>query len=204
MARPTDLSLERVTGAAEALEAQGIEPTVDALRKELGGSDSTILRFLRLWKEQRRDYRSNATAVTIPPNVDAVLRGWIEGHLAQVRGEHDAVLAAERVDRARVELALKQRTVELDDARNAMKDLQAVLRQRDDQVIKAQSDLTDVMARLTACEREQTELGRQLEHARRDTVDAETRALLAEQRAMLLEHWASTTPARSNPPTPHA
>ena len=52
MARPTELSFERVAAAADAMVARGVTPTVDALREELGGSDGTLSRYLRLWKEQ--------------------------------------------------------------------------------------------------------------------------------------------------------
>ena len=48
MARPTELTFERVADAADAMVAKGKTPTVDAIRDVLGGSDSTISRYLKL------------------------------------------------------------------------------------------------------------------------------------------------------------
>ena len=197
MARPTELIFERVAAAADVMVAKGVTPTVDALRDELGGSDSTISRYLRLWKEQRATPPSAKISAVVTPEVTAMLQGWANGLLARAQDDHDAKLSAERAVRTAAEQTTEQRSAELEVMRNAVADLERSLRQRDDQVIKAQEELKALMSHLALLDREKTELAAKLEDARRDIAAAEQRAALAEQKAQLLEQLASAAPTRA-------
>jgi len=196
MARPTELTFERVAAAADVMVAKGVTPTVDALRDELGGSDSTISRYLRLWKEQRATPPSAKISAVVTPEVTAMLQGWANGLLARAQDDHDAKLSAERAVRTAAEQTTEQRSAELEVMRNAVADLEKSLRQRDDQVIKAQDELKELMSRLALSDREKMELATKLEDARRDIAAAEQRAALAEQKAHLVEQMALTAPTR--------
>jgi len=197
MGRPTELSFERVAAAADAMVAKGATPTVDALRDELGGSDGTISRYLRVWKEQRATPPSARLAVVLTPEVIATVQGWANGLLAQAQGDHDAKLSAERAIRLAAEQTTEQRSAELEVTRNAATDLEKSLRQRDDQVIQAQEEMKELMARLALSEREKSEIAAKLDDARRGIVAAEQRAALAEQKAQLVEQMAATAPSRA-------
>ena len=53
MARP-GITEEQVAAAAEALVAEGAEPTIKAVLARLGsGSETTILKHLRVWRAGR-------------------------------------------------------------------------------------------------------------------------------------------------------
>ena len=86
---------------------------MDSLRAILGGSDSTVLRFLRARKEQRAASKMPSPAGITTTDVDAVLRGWAEGLLAQAQERHAAVLAVEKESRATAESLVEQYEVEL-------------------------------------------------------------------------------------------
>ncbi len=197
MARPTELSLERVAAAAEELLAKGSEPTVNALRAALGGSDSTTSRFLRTWKEQRMASNVASAPVLIPADVNAVLRGWVEGQLAQSRERHEAVLAVEKDCRASAASLAEQHAVELKTVLQRLADSEATLRHRHEQVIAVQSELTVTMSQLADCERQKAEITQQLEQARREGAEAQTRAVLAEQRSTLMEQFRPRARARA-------
>ncbi len=103
MARPTDLTFERVAEEADAMVAKRSPPTVDSVRTELGGSDNTISRYLRLWKEQRATTPSAKVITALSPEVIATIQGWANGLLARAREDHDATLSAERTQRTAAE-----------------------------------------------------------------------------------------------------
>lgn len=187
MARPTALAYEVVAAAAERLLASGIEPTVARLRAELGGSDATIAPLLRRWKETRAMFGANGKTVAIPSNVDAVLRGWVEGCLAELRQDHDGVLSAHKAQTAEATQVAEQRATELEAAHASVRNLEAALRVRDEQLIKVQEELNHAMSRLAESERSQIELCGQLERVRQQVVTAEQQAALAEQRATIFE-----------------
>ena len=197
MARPTEISFERVAASADAMLAMGGTPTVDAIRKELGGSDSTISPLLRLWKDQRASAPSAKITAVVTPEVTAMLQGWANGLLARTQEEHDAKLSAERAVRTAAEQATERRAAELAVMRNTVADLEKALRHRDDQVIKAQDDLRELISRLAHSESEKSEAAIRLEEARRAIAAAEQRAALAEQRADLLEQLSSMATTRA-------
>ncbi|MDZ4782933.1 MAG: hypothetical protein SGJ19_22005 [Planctomycetia bacterium] len=81
--------------------------------------------------------------------------------------------------------------------RNAVTDLERSLRHRDDQVIRAQEELKELLSRLALSDREKSEIVARLDAARHDIAAAEQRAALAEQRASLVEQLAATAPTRA-------
>jgi len=187
MARPTALSYEVVAAAAERLLASGIQPTVARLRAELGGSDATISPLLGRWKETRAMFGANGKTVAIPSNVDAVLRGWVDGCLAEQSQDHEGVLSAHKAQTAEATQVAEQRAIELEAAHASARSLEAALRVRDEQLIKVQADLNHAMSRLAESEHRGIELCGQLERARQQVAAAEQQAALAEQRAAIFE-----------------
>lgn len=187
MARPTNLSFEVVAAAAERLMASGTQPTVARLRAELGGSDATISPLLGRWRETRATSVANGTIVAVPSNVDAVLRGWVEGCLAELRQEHEAVLSAHKALAAEAIQGAEQRAIDLESAKGSLRTLEAALRVRDQQLIKVQADLNHAMSRLAESEHRGIDLCGQLERARQQVAAAEQQAALAKQRATIFE-----------------
>ena len=192
MARPTELTFERVAAVADAMSAKGLTPTVDTIRNELGGSDSTISRFLRLWKEQRATSPSTNVVAVLTPELIATVQGWANGLLARAREDHDAALSAARDERTTAEQIAEQRIAELEAMRDMATELEQSLRHRDGQLIAVQAAQNDLQSSLAESEREKAQIAAKLEEARREIAASEQRAALAEQKATMLEQLAPT------------
>lgn len=65
MAKPV-ATLESVSAAADALAANGVEPSLMLVQERTGGSYTTVKRHLEAWKAKRED---EAAAVDVPADV---------------------------------------------------------------------------------------------------------------------------------------
>lgn len=102
----TEITYSTVTAAAESIEQEGHEPGVRSVRDKLGGgSHTTIMPFLRTWKEARaaRDERS----IDIDPAIGDLMRAQLVKAMAQA--SRKAELRAKEAEDAFDELA-KQMT----------------------------------------------------------------------------------------------
>ena len=72
---------DRISEAVKALEAQGKEPTVEAVQALTGGSDGTVCRLLRELKESRTP---TASAMALPDALVKSLKAYAEASVADV------------------------------------------------------------------------------------------------------------------------
>jgi chromosome segregation ATPase len=87
MARP-GVTYTEVENAATRLQAEGRQPTIDGIRQLIGsGSDSTIMRHLKAWKE-RHSLASQAKNLPLP------LMEIIQGLWERLKHEANAEIAA--------------------------------------------------------------------------------------------------------------
>jgi len=78
------ITFEQVAAAADALVGQGKQPTIKAVREELGtGSPNTVHRHLTAWREARP--QAVATASTLPVSLTAAIAAEIERAMDAIR-----------------------------------------------------------------------------------------------------------------------
>lgn len=187
MARPTNLTLQQVSAAADAMRAAGMEPTVKALLAQLGGSATTLLPYFQLWKAHAGPAPAPKVAAVLTPEIGASLEAWANGLLALTQKESDATLSSQQAARVAAEECAAERGAQLESALGAVKELEQLLRQRDDQLITAQNEIGRLGGLVAEREREKSAVKADLEAARRDVVEGRHRAELAEQRAQMME-----------------
>ena len=105
----TGVTREQVFEAADALAAEGIQPTAKLVRDRTGGSFSTITPHLAAWKDERGG-RAVANIPDMPEGVAGAARAmWAAAwNAAQeaIKTERDGLSAARRdMDKERAELA---------------------------------------------------------------------------------------------------
>lgn len=90
------ITREAVWNAADELDAEGVKPTLNAVRKKLGaGSFTTISDAMTEWKEKQRQ-KAQPTVEPLPPEVAALVTS-IAGELwSAARAAADRALAGER------------------------------------------------------------------------------------------------------------
>lgn len=93
---PTIATYEQVAQAAEALRAEGLVPTIRAVRDRVGGSPNTIHRHLALWKE-KRSAPSVPEETALPAGLLREIRQCLANAAQQVREQE----ASEKQDRER-------------------------------------------------------------------------------------------------------
>lgn len=113
------ITYEQIIETAEALLEQNINPTLAAVRQELGGgSFTTISEALKGWKEKRAKEQARAEVIQVPTKVQeamsqAAITVWTEAtqhHAAQLAAEREALES----ERARLE-GERQEAIELAD-----------------------------------------------------------------------------------------
>ncbi|MEA3413564.1 MAG: DNA-binding protein [Pseudomonadota bacterium] len=91
------ITRDDITRAAETLLARGENPTLAAVRAELGGgSYTTISEALKGWREQRAKARALAEVVQIPAPVQEAMNQVVTTVWTAATREHAVTLAAER------------------------------------------------------------------------------------------------------------
>ncbi len=94
MARP-GITAEQVAAAAEALAAEGVAVTIKAVLARLGsGSETTILKHLRAWRDSRP--AAQAAAPELPPHIAAALSAELARVAAEAREPLVSQLASQR------------------------------------------------------------------------------------------------------------
>lgn len=163
---------ELVFATAEALAADGIEPTMTVVQERTGGSYTTVKRHLEAWVAKRQ---TEATAVDVPAEIAArssalvrdlyghalnaaqlavaepleqavAARKKAEGHLAGAEAEVARLEGVEQAQVARIdELSQRVRELELSTAA-----LQATLREKTAGVARLEALLEEAQAGLAA------------------------------------------------------
>lgn len=131
------LTQELVNEAAEALTAEGIDPSIVNVKARIGaGSYTTVKKFLDRWK-QERDVR-NAAAPPTPPELEAkgkefTRQLWIKASTAAEEGA-----AAARAAAAAEIAAIRQ---DLSDARSEIARLEALETEQADRLRQSEARL---------------------------------------------------------------
>jgi len=150
MARP-GITREQVTQAADALVAEGQNPSIEAIRKRLGtGSPNTVHKHLTEWRAARP--QTPAAVREIPASLTAALAAEIERATAQARAEIEGQLVEAQAEAA----ALADAGEGLEADREALTDQVADLTsERDILAGKAAQQAADLDALAQRIEREQ-------------------------------------------------
>ena len=110
----TEITYSTVAAAAESIEQEGNEPGVRSVRDKLGGgSHTTIMPFLRTWKEARA--ARDESSIDIDPAIVDLMRAQLVKAMAQA--SRKAELRAKEAEDAFDELA--KQMVETEVLRNA-------------------------------------------------------------------------------------
>ncbi len=92
MGREATITPEQVSAVADALKAEGIAPTLRAVRERLGtGSMGTINKLLQQWKAGQE--RQAAAALALPPALQRAVLDFMATELAAARAPLEAELA---------------------------------------------------------------------------------------------------------------
>lgn len=112
MARP-GITFEQVAAAAEALTAEGTATTIKAVLARLGsGSETTILKHLRAWRDSRP--AAQAAAPELPAHIAASLSAELARVAAEAREPLLAQLASQREEIDQVIAESDERAEQLD------------------------------------------------------------------------------------------
>lgn len=126
MARP-GITFEQVAAAAEALTAEGTATTIKAVLARLGsGSETTILKHLRTWRDSRP--AAQAAAPELPPHIAAALSAELARTASEAREPLLSQLASQRDEMDQVIAESDRRADEIDEL---TEQLAAVTTERD-------------------------------------------------------------------------
>ncbi len=113
MARP-GITAEQVAAAAEALAAEGAAVTIKAVLARLGsGSETTILKHLRAWRDSRP--AAQAAAPELPPHIAAALSAELARVAAEAREPLLSQLASQRDEMDQVISESDERAEQIDE-----------------------------------------------------------------------------------------
>lgn len=136
--RRVGVNLESVMEAAETIQSQGENPTIDRVRAFLGdtGSNTTIAKYMQVWRNQIAPINLQTTTHTPPDPVQiAVKRVW-----QQIREETDAEIATVRSETEKIVNEAKSRVIAADDETKRSKQLADELQQQI-YALQAQSEI---------------------------------------------------------------
>ena len=98
------ITYQQVAAVADALVGAGVQPTIRAIREQLGtGSPNTVHRHLTAWREARPV--AAAAAPELPQALTAALSAEIERAAAQARAEIEGRLVQSQVEAAELSAA---------------------------------------------------------------------------------------------------
>jgi FtsZ-binding cell division protein ZapB len=199
------IAAEQITQAAEALTARNVEPTMAAVREELGGtgSYSTIGAVLKAWREERAKTTRQLAGTPIPDELQSVLTLAFGKAWAAALTAAEASLDPQREALAKERLELEAGRKECQDVIQALEgrieSLEDVLAKAEAGLAKAEAARDANVAQLLDLSRENGRLQEQLEAARttcqqfqadRDMVRAQNETLTRELGAFKLSQTA--------------
>ena len=202
MSSPTDTplksnfaSFEAVKGAADALQAEGVTPSVRQVTKRLGGgSPNTITGHLRRWREEKPAVEARKL-IEIDPRIVDILAEQISGVVAQATREAHADRDARLEDLEEVEQRANQLEREQEESfiridnleqegqqmkgqiQSQARELDQVKLEAAEQVRQARIDAAEMVAKAeseaTAERAKQDDLTRRLGVAQEQAIEAE-------------------------------
>jgi len=161
------ISFEQVAAAADALTAEGLQPTIRAVRERLGtGSPNTIQGHIAKWRDGRT--AEKASALQLPETLLAAIAAEIERAATKARAEMQ-----EKVDQAIGDAAELARTG---------KQLEAHIEVMEAQIAELKSERDTMKGKAEQQAAEIALLRKQIEDEIKKATTAETRAAVAEAR----------------------
>jgi len=177
------VTYDEVARVAEAILAEGGEPSTKNVRERLGsGSNTTIGEHLRRWRGKRAEMSVPEVQTALPSEIARVVTAYINSQIQLVRNAADALLAAERKAAADAEAEVEQLTDELDAARSQMAQLEVTVAETAGRLKQANDACTALDAKYLAAEHR--------------VADAEKLAAIAETRVEAAERRAGEAVAR--------
>ena len=173
----TIATYEQVAQAAEALRAEGLVPTIRAVRDRVGGSPNTIHRHLSLWKE-KRSTPALPEETSLPASLLRELRQVLANAAQQVRDQESA--------------AKQDREREIRDLAEALESAEARFREREDALQTLTDENALLQGRLLEKETEIARLRQALEAERQAREKAREEA--AEMKGRLSAYLETAPP----------
>jgi DNA repair exonuclease SbcCD ATPase subunit len=188
----------RVAAAAEALEAEGIRPTIARVRERVQASANRVHQALQAWQEERtRQQRQQAlpTDAPVPPALRVALDAVLAAHVQILGQELDRERMASRSVQDRLADELEaERAVAREAATEAQENAAALVAAADEAEARAEKLIAELSERI----RMQEGLRIQLANAARRLEAAEARAERAEERADVASAgWREESVARA-------
>ncbi len=177
---PTIATYEQVAQTAEALRAEGLVPTIRAVRERVGGSPNTIHRHLALWKE-KQSAPSASEETALPAGLLRELRQCLANAAQQVRDQESA--------------AKQDREREIRDLAEALESAEARFREREDALQTLTDEKALLQGRLLEKEAEIARLRQEMEQERQAREKAREEA--AEMKGRL-SVYLETAPSKEN------
>jgi predicted RNase H-like nuclease (RuvC/YqgF family) len=198
----TGISPEQITAAAEALVAEGVEPTSSAVREKLGGgSFSTICATLKTWRADRAEARQ--IAGTPLPEAVQVQLSILGGNVwAAALAVAEANLAPQREalakEKAEAEATVADFQAAIEKLETNVENLEAAVVKAEAAKDKAEALREETLGKLTEASRVNGSLQSQLEAAQKQAAKLEE--VNRKQEAKITELKAA---AKSKPDAHH-
>jgi chromosome segregation ATPase len=155
-------SWETVKGAADALQAEGVTPSVRQVSKRLGGgSPNTITGHLRRWREEKPAIEARKS-ISIDSRIADILADQISGVVAEATREANAERDARLEDLEEVERRANQLERDQEESLNRIADLEQEGQQMKGQIQSQERELDQT----------KTDAAEQVRQARADAAEA--------------------------------
>ena len=148
------ITREAIWEAADELEGEGAKPTLNAVRKKLGGgSFTTISDAMTVWKERQRQ-RVQPVAEPLPGDLASSVNALAAEIWAAARGAAERALAGERERLAAEQTALREQTADAVELADGLAAEAEGLREQAATAAAARDKLAQDLAQLQALKQE--------------------------------------------------
>jgi FtsZ-binding cell division protein ZapB len=174
------INAEQIIQAAETLVARNVEPTMAAVREELGGtgSFSTIGSVLKAWRMERAETNRQLAGTPIPEELQGILTLAFGKTWAAALATAEAGLAPQREalakEKLEVEASRKECQEVIQTLENRIESLEDALRKAEAGLAKAEAARDAGVAQLLALSRENGRFLEQLEAAKASGLQLQT------------------------------
>jgi DNA repair exonuclease SbcCD ATPase subunit len=164
----TGITAEQIAQAAEALVARNLEPTMAAVREELGGtgSFSTIGAVLRTWRTERAETTRQLTGTPVPDELQGILTMALGKAWAAALAAAEANLNPQREALAKEKQELEASQKEFEGAvqtlEGRIENLEELLKKAEEGLAKTEAARDANVAQLLELSRENGRLQEQL------------------------------------------
>ncbi|WP_424934768.1 DNA-binding protein [Amaricoccus macauensis] len=180
----------RVAAAAEALEAEGVNPTIEKVRERVQANNNDVAAELKSWKKDKSEQGKR----TIPALDDLPVPQAMRSALKTVIAAHEHIVEEEvEAERLTARMVRQSMAEELERERAAARNAEAEARS------DAEIRIAEAEARADAQEKKTAELTRELEILQSRLMQAEARTVAAEKRMDdAVDRWVDECAARKD------